>query len=162
MRSWKDFTAAAPETAAIFDRRLGKTGMALMATIRSDGFPRISPLEPAVLADRLYLGMMPDSTKSLDLRRDARCCLHSATEDKMVGDGDAKLWGRGVEVVAEAERREYAAALEALNGVDVEAMGGYDLWILDVTAAAGLVGEGDHLRISAWRDGEPERIIEKR
>jgi hypothetical protein len=161
MLSWKDFTTAAPDSAAIFDRRLGKTGMALMATLRADGFPRISPLEPAVLADKLYLWMMPDSTKSVDLRRDPRCCIHSATEDKDVGDGDAKLWGRAVEVVTEEERHEYAVALKAHSGVDVEAMGGFDLWVLDVTAASGLVLAGDHLDISIWKDGEPERTIAK-
>jgi hypothetical protein len=163
MLSWSEFRAAAPESAALFEKRLDATGMALMATTRADGFPRISPLEPAVLGDRLYLGMMPDSTKSKDLRRDPRCCIHSATEDKDVAAGDAKLFGRCVEVVTEDARHEYAVALKAHSGVDVEAMDGFDLWMVDVTGASGLaLGGPDHLRITIWKEGEEERAIEKR
>ncbi|MEY2432793.1 MAG: hypothetical protein QOC92_2518 [Acidimicrobiaceae bacterium] len=161
MLSWKDFSGAAPQTAALFHKRLEKTGMALLATLRSDGFPRISPLEPAISGDRIYLGMMPGSTKSLDLRRDPRCCIHSATEDKDVADGDAKLWGRAVEITEPEERTAYAAALKADTGVDVEAMGGYDLWVLDITAGSGLVVAGDHLDIAAWKEGGEETTVHK-
>lgn len=163
MHSWKDFVAAAPEAAAMFERRLEATGLALLATSRSDGFPRISPVEPAILGDRLYLGMMPASTKSLDLGRDPRCCLHSATADKDVSEGDVKLFGRGVAVTGEAEWQDYAVALKEATGVEVEAMGAYDLWLLDVTGASSLVPEGgDHLRITIWKEGEAERSIDKR
>ena len=59
-------------------------------------------------------------------------------------------------------RRAYAAALKAHNGVDVEAMGGFDLWVLDVTGASGLaLGGPDHLRITIWKEGEEERAIKK-
>src|SRR5688500_11725465 len=126
MTTWTEFAEAAPETAAVFLRRLEKTGMALMATLRRDGSPRISPLEPLVASGRLWRGAMPGSTKSADLRRDARLCLHSATEDKNVADGDVKLWGSAVEIADDdvVVRTEYAAAVHAETGNDLEAMPG--------------------------------------
>lgn len=163
MLPWDDFRKAAPEAAAMFDKRLEATGLALLATTRSDGFPRISPVEPGVVAGRLYLGMMPDSTKSLDLRRDPRCCLHSATADKDVAEGDVKLFGRAVAVTDAEELREYAAGFKELTGHDVEGMGPFDLWAFDVTGASSLIPEGgDHLRITIWKEGDEERAIEKR
>jgi hypothetical protein len=163
MIDWHQFRTEAPETAAVVERRIAATGLALMATIRADGFPRISPLEPLISDDRIWLGMMPGSTKSVDLRRDPRLCLHTATADKEVADGDAKLWGRAVAVEDDdtATRAAYAAAFKAATGHDVEAMpGGFELFWLDLTGGSSLVlgDDGQHLRITSWTPGEPERI----
>lgn len=165
MVTWTEFSEAAPETAAVFQRRLDATGMALMATLRRDGSPRISPLEPDVSSGRLWLGSMPGSTKSWDLRRDPRLCLHTATEDKEVKDGDAKLWGSAVEAVADEERRAFVASVKERTGNDLDAMpGGFDLFWLDITAgsAVQLGADGQHLRITAWEAGKEERLIERR
>lgn len=167
MDDWTQLQAEAPETAAVFERRLAATGLALMATLRADGSPRISPLEPLVSAGRLWLGMMPGSTKVADLRRDPRLCLHTATADKDVADGDAKLWGEAIEVPAgdTASRADYAAAFTEATGHDLEAMpGGFDLFTVALTGASSLVlGEGgDHLRITTWRPGSPEQVTERR
>lgn len=158
---WSHFEEEAPETVAVFRRRLEATGLALMATLRVDGAPRISPLEPLLGEDRLWLGMMPHSTKSRDLRRDPRLCLHSATADKDVSDGDAKLWGRAVLVGDATERASYAAAMKAATGVDAEAMpGGFDLFWVELTGASSLVlgDDGKHLRITSWKPGRPEHV----
>lgn len=158
---WSQFEGEAPETVAVFRRRLDATGLALMATLRADGAPRISPLEPLLGDDRLWLGMMPGSTKSRDLRRDPRLCLHTATTDKDVADGDAKLWGRAVLVDDAAERKSYAAAVKAATGVDVEAMpGGFDLFWIELTGASSLVvgDDGKHLRITSWKPGQAEQV----
>lgn len=165
MTTWAAFAADAPETAAVFLRRLEATGMALMATLRRDGSPRISPLEPDVSGGQLWLGSMPGSTKSRDLRRDPRLCLHSATEDKEVKDGDAKLWGRAVEVSTQEERTAFVASVREKTGNDLDAMpGGFDLFWLDITAASAvqLGADGEHLRITAWEAGGAERVIERR
>lgn len=165
MATWDGFSAAAPETAAVFLRRLEKTGLGLLATVRADGSPRISPLEPTVSSGRLWLGSMPGSQKSKDLRRDPRCCLHSATEDTNVADGDAKLFGRAMEATDEADRRAFVAAVKATAGHDLDEMpGGFDLFWLDITGGSSVqLGEGgDHLRITAWQEGRAERVIERR
>ena len=164
MITWRTFTEEAPETEAVFRRRIEATGLALVATLRADGSPRISPLEPLIGEDRVWLGMMPGSTKVADLRRDPRACLHTATADKDVADGDAKLFGRAVEASDEVDRKAYAAAFHAATGHDVEAMpGGFDLFWWELTGASSLVlGEdGQHLRITSWTPGSPERITKR-
>jgi hypothetical protein len=164
MIEWQQFRAEAPETTTVLERRLAATGLALMATIRTDGSPRISPLEPLVGEDRLWLGMMPGSTKSADLRRDPRLCLHTATADKDVADGDAKLWGRAVLAEDDGARQAYAAAFQAATGHDLGQMpGGFDLFWVDLTGASSLVlgDDGQHLRITSWTPGTPERITKR-
>jgi hypothetical protein len=166
MIEWQQFRDEAPETAAVFERRLAATGLGLLATLRADGFPRISPLEPLLGDDRLWLGMMPGSTKARDLVRDQRTCLHSATADKDVADGDAKLWGRALAVPDEdaATRAAYAAAFQAATGNDLGQLpGGFTLYWLDLTGGSSLVLGDDrqHLRITSWTPGEPERIIKR-
>lgn len=163
MITWTKFAQEAPQTEAVFRRRIEATGLALMATLRADGSPRISPLEPLIGEDRVWLGMMPGSTKVTDLRRDPRLCIHTATADKDVADGDAKLFGRAVEA-DEADRPGYAAAFQAATGHDVEAMpGGFDLFWVALTGASALVLGDDkqHLLITTWTPGEPEGLTKR-
>lgn len=164
MIPWSQFASEAPETEVVFRRRLEATGLGLMATIRADGSPRISPLEPLIGDDRVWLGMMPGSTKSADLRRDPRLCLHSATADKDVAEGDAKLWGKAVLADDDEARRVYKVAFEAATGNDLDGLpGGFDLFWLDLTGASSLVigDDKEHLRITTWAPGAPERITKR-
>jgi hypothetical protein len=161
MASWSDVTVAAPELADAVRRRFEATGLGLLATLRRDGFPRISGVEP-FFTNELWLGMMDRSRKGDDLRADPRLCLHSATADKYVAEGDAKLLGRAflVERGGEIEaryRRDFAAA----NGHGVPP-GPMDLFRVDVRELSFLRGEGDHLLIESWREGRPVRRVERR
>ena len=162
MITWDRFTEEAPETEAVVRRRIEATGLAMLASLRADGSPRISPVEPLISGDRLWLGMMPGSTKVADVRRDPRLCLHTATADKDVADGDAKLFGLAVDVPeGSPDRAAYAAAFKAATGNDLEAMpGGFDLFWLDLTGASSLVLGDDHqhLRITVWTPGSSEEI----
>ena len=54
----------------------------MLGTLRRDGSPRVSPIEVAFHDGRLYVGMMPGSTKSLDVERDPRVSLVTAIADK--------------------------------------------------------------------------------
>ena len=102
MASWSEIEAAAPELAAraraTFDAHRHK----VLATLRRDGSPRISGIEASFTDGELWLGMMPGSRKALDLRRDSRMALHSASvdppDDPAAWPGDAKLSGRAVDV----------------------------------------------------------------
>jgi hypothetical protein len=165
MATWTQFEKEAPETEGVFRRRLEATGLGLLATLRRDGFPRISPLEPLVHGGEIWLGMMPGSTKSRDLQRDPRCCLHSATEDKDVKEGDAKVWGEGRSVTDPSAIAGYLAGWKTVSEFDPsEAPGGFDLWQLDLTGASAvqLGADGQHLRITVWTPGQPERVVERR
>src|SRR4030088_3839703 len=91
----------------------------MLGTLRSDGFPRISPVEPRFFEDQLWISGMPGTTKLKDLARDPRFCLHTATVDAEVKDGDAKLWGVVNDVQDRALHQRFAAALFEETGFDL-------------------------------------------
>lgn len=99
--SWADVTREAPEFAArvrrLFDARKHKT----MATVRSDGSPRISGIELSFADGELRFGSMSGSVKGHDLSRDPRLAVHSPTVDPPHDDpgrwpGEAKIAGRAI------------------------------------------------------------------
>lgn len=99
MANWGQFATAEPELAArvkaLFDAGRHKT----IATLRTDGSPRISGIECEFVDDELRFGSMPDSRKGADLRRDPRFALHGPTFHPVEGQeaewpGEAKIAGR--------------------------------------------------------------------
>ena len=114
--SWQQFAAQAPGLAAVGAAMFARTGLALVGTLRRDGWPRISPVEPFIINGQLYLGMMWQSRKAQDLRRDPRCVVHSPVADRTGGEGEFKVYGRAVEITDLKERRRFADAVEAAIG----------------------------------------------
>jgi hypothetical protein len=162
MTTWQEFTEAAPRIATIFTRRHAATGnLCLLATLRSDGFPRISPIEPRMFEGQLWLVGMPGTTKFLDLGRDPRFCLHTATVDTEVKDGDAKLWGVVEDVRDKALHQRFATALFEETGFDLRGQEFDHFYAADLTSASSVeVGDG-HLDVTIWRPGEAERVVRK-
>jgi Pyridoxamine 5'-phosphate oxidase len=78
--------------------RLERMRVGLLGTLRKDGSPRISPVEPFFSHGHLLFGSMSASLKTRDLLRDSRCVLHSAISDPDSGEGELKLYGRAAEV----------------------------------------------------------------
>jgi hypothetical protein len=142
MSRWQDVVDAVPEFAervqTLFQARKHKT----LATLRSDGSPRISGTETEFRNGDLWMGMMPDSVKAQDLRRDARLALHSPSVDAPPGNdagwaGEAKIAGRG-EAVPPTDGQEDASWIRVeISEVVVTS--------LDPTA--------DHLVIESWHPG---------
>lgn len=107
MVSWSEIAQDAPDFAArvraCFDAGTNKT----LATLRRDGSPRISGSELLITDDEVTLGMMPDSVKLADVRRDPRVAVHSPTLEppKDVGSwaGEAKLAGVLVDIEPAAD-----------------------------------------------------------
>jgi hypothetical protein len=102
--SWRALEAEAPEIARLGRERLERPGIALLATLREDGSPRINPVEPHVVDGHLLFAAMARTPKGRDLLRDPRCSLHSAVSDPEGSEGELKLAGRA-EVVDDAELR---------------------------------------------------------
>jgi hypothetical protein len=160
MASWKEIEAAAPELAgrarAAFDAHRHK----LLATLRKDGSPRISGIEATFADGELWLGMMTGSRKAMDLRRDPRLALHSASldppDDPTTWAGDAKLSGRAVEVDDPALKERFAGG----GGQPDES----HLFRVDVTEVVHTrVGDpADHLVIELWQPGREVRRMERR
>jgi hypothetical protein len=101
MVNWREFQEQAPQLAAEGTERLNRRPLAMLATLRRDGSPRISPIEPIFLSDQLILGMIWQSRKALDLLRDARCVLHSIITDPDANEGEFELRGRALEITDE-------------------------------------------------------------
>ncbi|MFF2550492.1 pyridoxamine 5'-phosphate oxidase family protein [Nocardia sp. NPDC058058] len=162
MTSWNEFAGAAPRIAEIFTRRHAATGkLCMLATLRSDGFPRISPLEPALFEGELWLVGMPDTTKFKDLERDPRFCLHTATVDTHVADGDVKLFGRVRDVQDPALHQRWAEALYVESGFDLRGRDFDHFYAADLTGASSVeVGDG-HMDVTVWKPGQPERVVRK-
>jgi hypothetical protein len=168
MVTWSAFANEAPEIAELAERRLAATKLMMIATLRRDGFPRISPVEPVVadgkLAlhdDRLWVGMMRDATKSRDLRRDARCCLHTATADNKVSDGDVKLWARAAEVTDHDTLARLSDDIYASVGYRFD-VGTFDAFAFELLGASSVTVGDDVMYVRTWRPGEGVRIAEKR
>jgi hypothetical protein len=95
--TWRELELAAPEIAEPGKARLDETRVALLATLRRDGSPRISPIEPFFGEGQLVFGAMAWTLKARDLERDARCTLHSAITGPNEGEPELKLYGRAIE-----------------------------------------------------------------
>jgi hypothetical protein len=162
MALWTDFAAAAPRIAEVFARRHAATGnLCMLGTLRPDGFPRISPMEPRFLEGDLWLVGMPGTSKFADLRADPRFTLHTATIDTRVGEGDAKVWGRVEDVRDEALQQRFAEAVFEEIGLDLRGEPFDHFFRVDVVGAASLAVAGAHLDITTWREGGAEKVIRK-
>jgi hypothetical protein len=95
--SWRDVELGAPELARLGIARLSSARVALLGTLRRDGSPRISPIEPCIAAGHLLIGAMAGSVKATDLRRDPRYVLHSVVTGPDSGEGELKLYGSAAE-----------------------------------------------------------------
>lgn len=152
MTSWTDAAAAAPDLAADVQARFAATGLGYLATLRADGSPRISGVEPFWWDGEAWLGMMWESRKALDLRRDGRCSLQSANVDKDVAEGDARISGRAVETFDDDVKAGMGAAFaeqseHAFNPDDVAP---FHLFRIDVEELFFLRPGGDHLDLRWW------------
>jgi hypothetical protein len=162
MTTWSDVVAAVPELAALVQARFEATGLAILATLRADGSPRVSGIEPSFWDGELWLGSMWEARKALDLRRDARLALHAATVDKEVKEGDARVAGRAVELDDEERKQAFARRFEEETGYDPNANGPWHLFRVDVSELSMIRPGGDHLVIDVWHPGEAPRHIERR
>jgi hypothetical protein len=100
MARWQEISDAHPEFAARVQKAFDAHKHKVLATLRTDGSPRVSGIEAIFRNGDLWLGMMAASRKAMDLRRDPRLALHSATADHEMTLGDAKFTGTAEEVDA--------------------------------------------------------------
>ncbi len=150
---WTEFKRFQPDLAQLGEERFDRTGLALLATLRKDGWPRVSPVEHLFVGDDLYLGMIWQSRKALDLLRDPRCSLHNAVSDTAGGQGEFKVYGKAVEVTNTAERRSYSDAYYEKLKLRPEELGNYHLFSIDVSsAAAATLHQGQWVH-DVWRSG---------
>lgn len=162
MTIWQEFAAVAPRIAEVFARRHAATGnLCMLGTLRPDGFPRISPMEPRLFEGQLWIGGMPGTAKFEDLLLDPRFCLHTATVDTEVKEGDAKVWGTVEDVQDAALHERFAEALFEETGFDLRGREFEHLFATHVTGASAVEVRAGHLDVTVWREGAPERVVRK-
>src|SRR5207247_1819849 len=144
MSTWVEFQEAAPELAAEGREEIDRHGFMLLGTIRSDGTPRISPVEVRIVAGELAMCLVRDSMKERDVRRDPRVVLHSPMLNADDPNSELKLRGRLVEVEDEAVRT--AAAVWT-------APPEFDVFRLDVETAALVEWSKGEMTVQRWRSG---------
>lgn len=147
--TWQAFAAGAPEMAAFAQEQFAQSGVALIGTIRGDGSPRISCIEPCILDGTLYLGMMWQSRKALDLLRDPRIVIHNAICSNTGDESELSLRGRAQDVHDPEVRRRFVEAVERTAWKEAH----FHLFAVDIESAA-LVTYGDgEQSVELWPQG---------
>lgn len=147
---WEEFKANAPEIATLGEERFNRTGLVLLATLRKNGWPRISPVEVLITDGQLYLGMMWRSRKALDLLRDPRCTVHSTVSDRAGTEGEFKVYGHAVDVQDVEARRRYGDALYEKIQVRLEESE-YHLFAVDIQSAAFVIIRNEEMVHQEWK-----------
>ncbi|MFE0731163.1 pyridoxamine 5'-phosphate oxidase family protein [Streptomyces antibioticus] len=153
--TWAAFAAAEPDLATTVEQRFGAYTHHVLATLRRDGSPRTSGIEVRFLGGELWLGMMPDSLKALDLRRDPRFALQgNPGEGTTMGGGDVRIGGRAVEVTDPAAKAAY--------GKEVEPPEPFHLFRTELTEVVRTYVEDEtYLVTQVWKPGEPVRTLKR-
>lgn len=153
---WAEFEAAAPEIARPARERFDRSRVALLGTLRRDGSPRISPVEPFFVQGHLLVGAMTWSLKARDLLSDPRCVLHSAVTAPDAGEPELKLYGRAPEILDQALRRSSSETWWAARPTEDARV-----FSLDIEQAALIEWDLEHGEMSLTRwspaDGVSER-----
>ncbi|MFE9646939.1 pyridoxamine 5'-phosphate oxidase family protein [Streptomyces sp. NPDC006365] len=154
--NWAAFTTAEPDLAKTAEERFGAFTHHVLATIRKDGSPRTSGLEVQFKNGELWLGMMPDSLKALDLRRDPRFAIQAnpGSGTEMAG-GDVRISGRAVEVTDPETMALYAQ--------EVEPPESFHLFRTELTEVVRTyVEDNTYLVVQIWKPGEALRTVKRK
>ncbi len=144
------------EFAEQLQRRFASDKHILIATLKADGSPRISGCEVTVINNEWWIGSMPGSRKSADMRRDSRIALHSAPQPAAEGLtlGDAKISAMAEDRTGTEDQAVFIRVLTDERGTPPPP-GRFDLFRLAIHDASVVVVDGTELVIDAWslRDG---------
>ena len=102
-------------------------GLAFLATVRKDGAPRLHPICPTVVDDRLYALILPSSPKCGDLKRDGRYALHTfPPKDR---DDEFLVMGRAavVDDPAQEARVRQDQVARGMKSSEDEALFGFEI-----------------------------------
>ncbi|KQX53427.1 MULTISPECIES: pyridoxamine 5'-phosphate oxidase family protein [unclassified Streptomyces] len=151
---WPAFEAAEPELAATVRARFGQYTHHALATVRRDGSPRLSGIEADFRFGELWLGMMPNSRKALDLRRDPRfALLANPGPGTDMGGGDVRVSGRAVEVTDPETVDRYAAEAGAPRP--------FHLFRVEPAEVVRTWVDDDEIVLHTWTAAGPTRVLRR-
>ncbi|MFF3603399.1 pyridoxamine 5'-phosphate oxidase family protein [Streptomyces sp. NPDC002463] len=152
--TWSAFEAAEPELAAIVRERFGRYTHHALATVRKDGSPRLSGIEADFRHGELWLGMMPNSRKALDLRRDPRFALMANPGPGTdMGGGDVRISGRAVEITDQETLDRYAAEAGAPQP--------FHLFRAEPAEVVRIWVDGEEIVFHSWAQGRPTKTLRR-
>ena len=153
--NWAAFATAEPDLAGTVEKRFGAYTHHILATLRKDGSPRTSGLEVRFLNGELWLGMMPNSLKALDLRRDPRFALQANPgEGTGMGGGDVRISGRAIEVDDVETKAGYVEEAEPPES--------FHLFRTELTEVVRTyVEDNTYLVVQTWKPGQPLRSVKR-
>jgi hypothetical protein len=149
---WAELEEGAPDLASIARDEFARSGMALLGTLRKDGSPRISNVEPVIADGELYLGMMWQSRKAVDVLRDPRLVLRNAVCTNRGDEVELILRGAGVPAEDEGSREGYLRASET-NWEDSH----FHLFRVAIESAALVRYAGGIQHVKVWPEGKEFR-----
>jgi hypothetical protein len=149
---WEEFEREVAGLAGVVRPRFEEPGLVLLVTLRRDGSPRLSPVEPLFWAGELWLSCMWRSTKAADLRRDDRVLVHSIVTRREGDEGDVKLRGRAVPVEDEHTMDAFAEQVRSRLGW-LPAKGRFHLFRVEVDEVAVLRYEDGDQHVMQWPPG---------
>lgn len=100
--TWSEFARSAPELASIGARLFDEHRLAYLATVQSNGSPRLHPVTPVRTDLGVYVAVNEQSPKRWDLERNGRYALHAPLGEQ---DTEFVITGRVKRVRNDAERR---------------------------------------------------------
>lgn len=145
---WAELEQGAPDLATIAREEFACSGMALVGTLRKDGSPRISSVEPVIVEGELYLGMMWRSRKAVDLLRDPRLVLRNAVCTNKGNEIELIVRGRAADAQDEASRAKYLQTSEASWGDSP-----FHLFAVEIESAALIRYSGGLQQVKVWPHG---------
>lgn len=163
MPTWTAFAVDQPDLAGRVRAILTATTNAVLGTIRADGSPRLSGIDPFFVEDDLWLGSMRGARKGADIARDPRIALHSVpwesrpapVEGHDVPASDVKISALAVRITDADRQRQIMAAFAADRGMDApgDADGVHDdadLFSVDLQSVVVTGVADDLLVIERW------------
>ena len=130
---WDEFEQLEPNLAELGRAKLGAPGVVLVGTIRADGSPRLSPVEPLFWNRDLWLSMGWRTRKATDLERDPRLLVHNIVTTREGEGGEYKLRGLAAAEADPQVQRSYADAVASQLGWQPEP-GRFHLFRVDIEA----------------------------
>ncbi len=156
-----------PELAARAVAILTSTTNAVLATVRVDGSPRVSGIDPFIVEGELCIGSMEGARKAQDLARDPRMALHAIPWESRrtregaadPGEADAKLTGRAVPVTDPDDQARVLAWFQAERGF--EPPPGGELFTIDIDSLVVVGVDGEELVIDRWTAADGRRTVRR-
>lgn len=157
MTALTELTATEPDLARRALAILTSTTNAVLGTIRADGSPRLSGIDPFLADGELWIGSMPGARKADDLKRDPRMSMHGIPwESRQVkeggtdpGEGDVKLTGRAV-LATPDEKAAAFAAFAADRGFEPPDQDTADAFRIDLESVTVISVVDEQLVVDTW------------